>query len=161
VCAATGIVLGAIAGLVPGFPGCAVALLGLVAFASLTDFAVVPPGALLFAAGITGVGAVGQLGAPIATSRALGGSAGAATGAAVGAAVGALIPLPGASWVGAVLGAVTLGLVASRKELLAWVRGAVGAAGGCLVGIAADELAVLGIAAVLGVCDFVSRLPGR
>jgi hypothetical protein len=39
------------------------------------------------------------------------------------------------------------------------VRGVVGTAGGCLVGIVADEIAVLGIAAVLGVCDFVHRLP--
>ena len=33
-----GLLLGGLASFVPGFPGCAVALLGLVAFAGLTDF---------------------------------------------------------------------------------------------------------------------------
>ncbi|MEQ1565697.1 MAG: DUF456 family protein [Myxococcota bacterium] len=157
--ALVGIALGGVAGLVPGFPGCAVALLGLVGFASLTDFAVVPPSALVFAAGLTAVGSAAQLVGPVAASRALGGSAGAATGAAIGAALGAAVPLPGASWAGAVIGALSLGLVASRRELTRWVRGVVGATGGCLVGVAADELAVLGIAAVLGTCDFLAQLP--
>jgi uncharacterized protein YqgC (DUF456 family) len=160
VAAIGGILLGGVATVVPGFPGCAVALLGLVAFAGLTDFAVVDGPALLVAAGITVVGAVGQLTGPVVASRAAGGSAGAATGAAVGAAVGALVPMPGVSWALAVVGAATLGLVASRGAFVGWVRGLVGTAGGCAVGFAADALAVFGIAAVLGFADFWRTVGG-
>ncbi|MEZ4238980.1 MAG: hypothetical protein R3F59_23070 [Myxococcota bacterium] len=155
--AMAGVVLGGLATVVPGFPGCAVALLGLVAFAGLTGFEVVDPAALLVAAGIASVGAVAQLTAPVVASRALGGSAGAATGAAIGAAIGAVVPVPGVSWVLAIAGAATFGFVASRGAVVGWVRGLVGTAGGCVVGFAADAIAVLGIAAVLGLADFLHR----
>ncbi|MEQ1504797.1 MAG: hypothetical protein ABMB14_21350 [Myxococcota bacterium] len=158
-CAIGGLVLGGIASLVPGFPGCAVALLGLVAFASLTGFEIVDPVALLVATGITVVGAVAQLTGPVSASRAFGGSAGAATGAALGAAFGALIPAPGASWIAAIASAVVVGGLASRGALGGWVRGVLGTSGGCLVSVAADGLAVLGIGAVLGFADFLHALP--
>jgi uncharacterized protein YqgC (DUF456 family) len=158
-CALAGLILGGIAALVPGFPGCAVALLGLVAFAGLTDFVVVTPGALVVATGITVVGTVAQVTAPVVSSRAAGGSAGAATGAALGALLTAWIPVPGVSWVGAMLGALVLGFFGSRGEWIGWIRGLVGTAGGCLVAFAADGLAVLAIGAVLGFADFWSHLP--
>jgi uncharacterized protein YqgC (DUF456 family) len=158
VCAFAGLLLGGIASIVPGFPGCAVALLGLVAFAALTDFEVVTRGALLVAVGITVAGSIGQLTGPVAGSRALGGSAGAATGAAIGAALGAMIPVPGVSWVVALGGALTLGLWWSRRELGSWGRGVAGTAGGCLFGAAIDAIAVLGIGAVLGFADFWHEL---
>ena len=150
-----GLLLGGLASFVPGFPGCAVALLGLVAFAGLTDFEVVTGPALLVAAGITVAGAFGQVTGPVLAGRAAGGSAGVATGAALGAAFGALVPVPGAAWLGAVTGAVALGFVLSRGQWIAWVRGAVGTAGGCLVGWAADLVAVLAIGAVLGLAEFL------
>jgi uncharacterized protein YqgC (DUF456 family) len=155
-----GLVLGGVATVVPGFPGCAVALLGLVAFAGLTDFQVVDGPALIVASGITVAGALGQLMGPVAASRAVGGSAGAATGASVGAALGALVPMPGASWAMAVCGAATLGFLASRGAFVGWVRGVAGTAGGCVVGFAADAIAVLGIAAVLGFADFWRAVGG-
>jgi uncharacterized protein YqgC (DUF456 family) len=157
-CAIAGLVLGGIASIIPGFPGCAVALLGLVAFAAITDFQVVTQGALLLAVGITAAGALGQLTGPVASSRALGGSAGAATGAAIGAALGALIPVPGVSWAAALGGALALGLLWSRGELMSWGRGVAGTAGGCLFGAAIDAIAVLGIGAVLGFADFWHEL---
>ena len=158
-CALAGLVLGGLAALVPGFPGCAVALLGLVAFAGLTDFRIVTPEALVLATGITIVGAAAQITAPVLSGRAAGGSAGAATGAAIGAALTVWIPVPGAAWAGAVLGAVVLGFLASRGAWVAWVRGVVGTAGGCLVAFAADGIAVLAIGAVLGLADFYAHLP--
>lgn len=157
-CAAAGLALGALGALVPGFPGCAVALLGLVAFAAITGFSVVTGPALIVAGIITAVGVVGQLAGPVAAGRALGGSAGATTGAALGAILGALIPLPGLSWLAAILGACTLGLLASRRQLWGWIRGVIGTTGGCVVAIAADALAVLGNAAVLAIADFLHAL---
>lgn len=159
-CAIGGLVLGGVAALVPGFPGCAVALLGLVAFASATDFTIVDPWALAVAAGITVAGALGQLAGPVAGARATGGTAGAATGAALGAIAGAVIPVPGAAWVGAVTGAATLGFLASRGSFVGWVKGVVGTAGGCAVGIVADLVAVLGIGGVLGLADFLHAVRG-
>jgi uncharacterized protein YqgC (DUF456 family) len=158
-CALAGLVLGGIAAVIPGFPGCAIALLGLVAFAGLTDFTIVTPGALAVATGIAIVGAGAQLTAPVVSARAAGGSAGAATGAAVGAILAVWIPVPGAAWAGAVIGAVLIGFLASRGAWIAWLRGVVGTAGGCLVAFAADGLAVLGIGAVLALADFYARLP--
>lgn len=157
-CAGAGLVLGGVGALVPGFPGCAVALLGLVAFAGLTDLRVVGPGALLLGACVVVVGSFGQLVGPVAGGRAAGGTAGAATGAALGAAAGAFVPLPGAAWVGAVAGAVVIGLLSSRRELAGWVRGVVGTAGGCLVGALADLTAVIAIGAILGLADFLASL---
>lgn len=159
-CAIGGLLLGGIASLVPGLPGCAVALLGLVAFAGITGFEVIDPPALLVASAIAVAGALGKLTGPVLAARAAGGSAGAATGAAIGAMIGALVPVPGVSWALAVLGAVTLGLLASRGAFVAWVRGVIGTTGGCLVGLAADAIAVLGIGAVLGFADFWHTLHG-
>ncbi|HHO53158.1 MAG TPA: DUF456 family protein [Deltaproteobacteria bacterium] len=158
-CAVVGLALGALGALVPGFPGCAVALLGLVAFAAITGFSIVTQPALIVACGLTVAGMVGQIVAPISAGRALGGSAGAATGAALGALLGALIPLPGVSWLAAIVGACTLGLIASRGQLWGWIRGVIGTSGGCLVAVAADLLAVMGNAAVLALCDFLHALP--
>lgn len=158
VAALSGLVLGAAAALVPGFPGCAVALLGLVAFAALTDFRVVGPWALALAGLVTVAGSVGQVLAPVATGRAAGGTAGVASGATLGAIGGALLPLPGAAWLGAVIGGVTLGLLWSRGAFVGWVRGAVGTAGGCLYGAVIDLLAVLGVGAILGFADFLATL---
>lgn len=155
-----GLGLGAVAAFVPGFPGCAVALLGLVAFAALTDFRVVGPDALALGALITVVGALGQVVAPVATGRAAGGTAGVASGATLGAVLGALVPLPGASFVGAVAGAAALGWWWSRGAFVAWVRGLVGTAGGCLYGVVLDLLAVLAIGAVLGLADFLAAAAG-
>ncbi len=157
-CAIGGLLLGGLAAPVPGFPGCAVALLGLVAFAALSDFAIVTPPALLVATALTVAGVVLQLAAPATASRVLGGSAGAATGAAVGALVGVVVPIPGASLALAVLGAATLGLLGSTRELGGWLRGVLGTSSGCLVGLAADALAVLGVGAVLAISDFLHAL---
>lgn len=152
-CALGGIGLGALVALVPGLPGGAVALLGLVAFAAMSDFVVVPESALVVAALVALAGWAGQILAPVSASRAVGGSAGAATGAAVGAALGSVVPLPFVAWGGAVIGALTLGLIGSRRKLLGWLRGVMGTTSGCGLSIAADLLAVLGVAAVLAVCD--------
>lgn len=155
-CAIGGIGLGGLAVLVPGFPGCAVALLGLVAFAGLTDFTIVTQEALVLAAGITLAGAVVQLVGPALASRAMAGTAGAATGAALGAALGTLVPVPGFAWGAAIVGALVLGIAGGWKGVTAWIRGVVGAAGGCCVSAAADGLAVLGCGAVLGVADYLA-----
>lgn len=159
-CAMAGVVLGGAAALVPGFPGSAVALLGLVAFAGLTDFRIVPPAALVLGAVIVVVSAVGQLAGPVVAGRAAGGTAGAATGAALGAALGAVIPVPGASWAAAVAGAVLIGVLSSRKQVVRWVRGVVGTAAGCLAGVLVDLLGVLAIAALLGLSDFLALASG-
>nr|MBA2321285.1 hypothetical protein [Deltaproteobacteria bacterium] len=63
--------LGGLAAAVPGFPGCAIALLGLVAFAGLTDFQVLGPSALGLACAVVVVGAGAQLAAPVTGNRAL------------------------------------------------------------------------------------------
>jgi uncharacterized protein YqgC (DUF456 family) len=157
-CGLGGVVLGGAAVLVPGFPGCAVAFLGLVAFAGLTDFAIVTREALILAGGITLVGAVAQLAGPALASRALAGTAGAATGAVIGACVGVVIPVPGLGYGLAVLGAAIGGATASRRHVIAWLRGTVGAAGGCCVAAAVDALAVLGCAAVLAIADFANTV---
>ena len=69
--------------------------------------------------------------------------------------MGALVPVPGAAWFCAVSGAVVLGFVLSRGQWIGWLRGAIGTAGGCLVGWAADLVAVLAIGAVLGLAEFL------
>lgn len=157
-CAVLGVVLGGIAAFVPGFPGAAVALLGAVAFAAITDFRVVPPPALAFATAIAVVATGVQLLAPVSASRAAGGTAGAATGAALGAIVGAFVPLPAASAALAIAGAVVLGAFGARRQTLAWIRGVGGAASGCMVGIAADLVAVVAIAAILALADFAAAV---
>ena len=155
-----GIGLGAVSAFVPGFPGCAVALLGLVAFAALTQFTIVGPGALSCAALVTVIGALGQVAAPVASGRAAGGTAGVASGATLGAVVGAFVPLPGAAWLGAVAGAAVFGFLWSRGAFTRWVRGVVGVGGGCLYGVALDLVAVLGVGAVLGLADFLHTAKG-
>ena len=79
--ALAGLGLGGVLAVVPGFPGCAVSLLGVVAFAALTDFSRLPPEGLVVAAWITLFGALCQLAAPEWTSRAVGVAAGVETGA--------------------------------------------------------------------------------
>lgn len=160
-CALGGLSLGGLVVWVPGLPGSAIGLLGLVAFAGLTDFTVVPRSAVLVAALFVVAGTVGQLTGPVSAGRALGGSAGAATGAAVGAVLGSLIPLPLVAWLFALLGALTLGLVASRRELVGWLRGVLGTATGCLASVAADGVALLGVGGVLAVCDVMASAGAR
>ncbi len=159
-CAIGGLGLGGVAAWVPGFPGCAVALVGLVGFAGLTDFEVVGPPALVLAGGITIAGVFAQLMGPVVAGRAAGGSAGAATGAALGALLGVLVPVPGLAWVTAILGAAILGVTLSRAQVLAWLRGVAGTAGGCVVGVAADLVAVMALGAILAVADFAHALQG-
>ena len=142
------------ASLIPGFPGSAVALLGLVCFGALTDFSILTEEALVLATIIAIIGSVGQVMGPALGSRALGGASGAATGAAVGAAMGALVPIPGALWIGGVIGAIFIGIVASRRELIAWMKGVIGAVGGCAVSVLIDFLAVLAQAGILAIADF-------
>ena len=154
-CVIAGFVLGSVGVCVPGFPGSAVGLLGLAAFAGLTEFEVVPRPALLVAALCVVAGSLGQLLGPVAAGRAFGGSAGAATGAVVGVGLGSLVPVPGAAWLGAVVGASTLGLLGSRRELGAWVRGVVGTSSGCMVGMAADGVALLAVGAVFAICEMM------
>lgn len=156
--ALAGITLGGAAALIPGFPGSAVALLGLVAFAGMTDFAVVDERALVVGALICVASAVAQVASPAIAGRAAGGTAGAATGAAVGGALGALVPLPGASFGAGLVGAVLLGVVFSREGVIKTVRGMVGAASGCALAVAVDLLAVLAIAAILALSEFATRL---
>lgn len=153
-----GLLLGAFAALVPGFPGSAVALLGLVAFAGLTDFRIVTQEALVLAVLIALAGALAQVAAPVIASRAAGGTAGVATGAALGAVLGSLVPLPGASWIAAVLGAVLLGVLGAREGVIRTVRGILGATGGCFVAVAVDFVSVLGVGAVLALAEFAQRL---
>jgi len=154
-CASAGLVLGLGAVFVPGFPGSAVALLGLVAFAGLTGFEIVTREALVLATVIAAAGALGQVLGPALSSRALAGSAGAATGAAVGAALGTLVPIPGVAWGAALVGAILLGGSLSWKGVREWLRGVVGAAGGCCLSGVIDGVAVLGVGAVLGLADFL------
>jgi hypothetical protein len=137
-----------------------VALLGLVAFAGLTDFQVVGPGALACAALVTVVGAFGQVVAPVATGRAAGGTAGVASGATLGAIAGAFVPIPGAALAGAILGAALLGFFWSRGAFTRWLRGLVGTAGGCFYGVVLDLVAVLGVGAILGLADFLRAARG-
>ena len=151
-----GLLLGAVVVWIPGVPGCAIGLLGLVAFAALTDFAVVPPEALVVGVLLVVGGSVGQIAAPVASGRAVGGSAGAATGGALGALLGSVVPLPGAAWALAIGGAATLGLLGSRGAVVAWMRGVVGTVSGCLVAAIADAVALLGIGAILAVCDLLA-----
>ncbi|MBT3218646.1 MAG: DUF456 family protein [Proteobacteria bacterium] len=157
-CAVGGLFLGGLGALVPGFPGSAVALLGLVAFAALTGFEIVTQEALVLATLVAGAGAVGQLLAPMVGSRLLGGTAGAATGAALGAAVGAIFPIPGMGWLLALICALVLGLITQSKTWVQKFRGAVGVFSGCLVSMAADLAAVLGVGAILAVADFLSAI---
>jgi uncharacterized protein YqgC (DUF456 family) len=154
-CAMCGFLLGGVLALVPGFPGCAVSLLGVIAFGALTDFRTLPPQAMALAALFTLLGAVSQLAAPAWSSRAMGGAAGVATGAIVGAALGVMIPMPGAAWVISVLCGAAFGLVAGREGATKWIRGVLGAAGGCVTGAALDLLATLALAALLAFADFL------
>lgn len=158
-CAWVGIALGGAAILVPGFPGCVVAFLGLAAFAGITDFAIITREGLVLAGGLTVVGALGQLAGPALASRALSGSAGAATGAVIGACLGLFVPVPGVGYGLALAGAALGGVVGSDRRVVAWLKGVVGAAGGCCVAAAVDGLGVLGCAAVLAISDFVAHLP--
>ena len=155
-CAITGLGLGAMASLVPGFPGSAVALLGLVCFAGLTDFTVLGEEALVLATVIAIFASVGQIAGPAVGSRSMGGTAGVATGAALGAVIGTFIPVPGAAWVCAVLLGAGLGIVATRKSVLSWLRGVVGAAGGCCVSAGIDFLAVLALGGILAISDYMA-----
>jgi len=155
-----GLGLGALASVVPGFPGCAVALLGLAAFAGMTDFAIVSREALAAGAAITAVGAGAQWLAPITTNRALGGSAGSATGAALGVVVGVWVPLPGAAWSLAVGGALLGAAVGLRQGLASGARGVAGTAAGCLTGVAMDFAAVVALAGLLAACDWQAALGG-
>lgn len=155
-CALAGMVLGGMLAPVPGFPGCAVAYLGLVAFAGLTDFHPLPVEGLWIGLAVVIVASLAQLMAPAVTSRATGGAAGAATGAAIGAALGVVVPMPGAAWVGSLLGALMGGVALSRKGLVDWLRGVFGAAGGCVTGAVIDGLAILGLGALLGIADFAA-----
>ena len=151
-CAIVGLGLGLALVPVPGLPGSAVALLGLVAFAALTEFEPVGKEALVIAAALAMTGAAGQLlGAPMA-GRGLGGGGGAATGAALGAALGVFLPVPGAIMAVAICGAVA-GAVLGGGPLTERVRGVSGAAAGCVVAAAWDLLGVLGVGAVLAVAD--------
>jgi uncharacterized protein YqgC (DUF456 family) len=150
--------LGAITALIPGFPGSVIALIGAVAFASLTGWRIVPPDALGVAALIALGGTIAQLAAPALLSRATGGTAGAATGAVVGAGLGALIPVPGMPYLTAVLGAAVGGAVGGSERTLGRIRGVIGAASGCGLAVAADLCAVTGIASVLAVCAFAARI---
>lgn len=150
--------LGAVTALIPGFPGSVVALIGAIAFAALTEWRIVPPTALGVAALIALGGTVAQLAAPALLSRATGGTAGAATGAVLGAGIGALIPVPGMPYLTAVIGAALGGAVGGSERTLGRIRGAVGAASGCGLAVAADLCAVTGIASVLALCAFAARI---
>jgi uncharacterized protein YqgC (DUF456 family) len=156
--ASAAFVLGGVAAFVPGFPGSAVALIGLVAFAGLTDFRIVDEYALLVGALVCLGSTLAQIASPAVASRAAGGTAGAASGAAIGAVLGALVPLPGAAFFGGVAGSVVLGVLFSREGVVNALRGMIGALGGCAVAIAVDLLAVLGIAAILAVAVFATRI---
>ena len=151
-------VLGGIAALIPGFPGSAVALIGLVAFAGLTDFAIVNEYALLVGGLLCLGSTVAQVASPAVASRAAGGTAGAASGAALGAVLGALIPFPGATFGGGVVGAILLGVMFSREGVVNTLRGIVGATSGCALAIAVDLLAVLALAGILAISVFAARL---
>jgi len=155
VTALSGFALGGLLSVVPGFPGCAVSLLGVVAFAGLTDFEVLPREALPLAAGVTLVGALAQVAAPAITSRALGGAAGSATGAALGACLGVMAPVPGLGWLLALVGAIVGGVVGHREGWRAWLRGWVGSAAGCATGTVIDLLATMGLGALLALADFL------
>ncbi len=157
-CAIGGMVLGGLLAPVPGFPGCAVAYLGLVAFAGLTDFGILPAEGLWIGLGGVMVATLVQLLAPAVTSRATGGAAGAATGAAVGATVGLVMPLPGAGWLASLVGALIGGVALSRKGLVEHLRALVGTAGGCLTGAVVDVVAILGLATLLAVADLAATL---
>ena len=149
-----GIGLGGMAALIPGFPGAAVALLGVVAFAAITDWQIVNGPALLLCGLVALASAVAQVAAPAVTSRALGGTAGAATGAALGAMIGAFVPIPGAPLFGGILGSIALGALGAREGVLKSLRGVIGAAGGCAWAVAVDLLAVLAIASILAIAAF-------
>ena len=53
------------------------------------------------------------------------------------------------------MGAALLGGALSYRGILAWIRGIVGAATGCLVAASFDALAVLGVGAILAIADFM------
>jgi uncharacterized protein YqgC (DUF456 family) len=142
------------ASLIPGFPGSAVALLGLVCFGALTDFSILTEEALVLATVFAALGSLGQVAGPALSSRAFGGASGAATGAALGASIGSLVPIPGMLWVGGLLGAALFGITLTRHSVITWLRGVIGAAGGCVVSAGIDFVAVLAQAAILAIADF-------
>ncbi len=156
--ALTGVALGGMAAWIPGFPGSVITLLGAIAFAAITDWAIVPPNAIGVAAMLALAATIGQLAAPALLSRATGGTAGAATGALIGAALGAMVPVPGLAYATAIVGAVAGGAVGGSERTLGRVRGALGAASGCGLAIAIDLCAVTGIASILAICSFTARL---
>jgi hypothetical protein len=60
--------------------------------------------------------------------------------------------------VAGIVGAIALGLLASREGVLRTLRGIVGALGGCLLAVAVDFVAVLGIASILALASFWAAL---
>ena len=146
------LLLALLAAFVPGFPGTAIALLGVVAYAELDGPGGVGHDAQTVSAMFALAGLVGQLAGPVLSVRAAGGPAGAATGAGLGAIIGALTLFPGAPWLLAVVGALLCAIVGSKgAPWLARVRAPVGATAGCLIAILSDLIAVLAIAGVLAV----------
>ncbi len=146
------LLLGLLASFVPGFPGSAIALLGVVAYAELDGPGGVGPDAQRVAAMIALAGVGGQWVGPVLSVRAAGGPAGAATGAGLGAVIGALTLVPGVPWALAVVGAVIGAVVGSAGAPWgARVRGPIGAGAGCVIAVLCDLIAVLGIAGVLAV----------
>lgn len=158
-CALGGMVLGGLLAPVPGFPGCAVAYLGVVAYAGLTDFRTLPVPALWIGLALVVVATLAQLVAPAVTSRATGGAAGAATGAALGATVGLIAPVPVVAWVASLLGALVGGFALSRRGFVDLLRGLVGTAGGCVTGAVVDGVAILGLASLVAIGDLAAVLP--
>ena len=153
-CALAGLLLGGFGALIPGFPGSAVALLGLVSFAAITDFTILGPEALLLATLIAVAGVIAQLLSPVISARAAGGTAGVATGAAIGVLIGAFVPFPAAPLVFGWIGAILLGILGVREGVVSTLRGWVGVSSGCLVAVGADLVAVLALGAILAVADF-------
>lgn len=151
--------LGGLLAPVPGFPGCAVAYLGVVAYAGLTDFRTLPIPALWIGLALVVVATLAQLVAPAVTSRATGGAAGAATGAALGATVGLIAPVPAVAWVASLAGALVGGFALSRRGIVDLVRGMVGTAGGCVTGAVIDGVAILALASLVAIGDLAAVLP--
>jgi uncharacterized protein YqgC (DUF456 family) len=153
--ASLGLVLGLLGALVPGFPGAAVALSGVAAYAALTGFEVVTEDALLLAALLALAGGFAQGLAPVWGLRLLSRASGAATGAAAGAALGLLSPLPLGAIVLGTLGSL-VGIVVGRGGFASRVAALGGVVGAVTVAVVVDLLAVLGIGAVLGVSQFLA-----
>ncbi|MFT7520461.1 MAG: hypothetical protein ACI9MC_002607 [Kiritimatiellia bacterium] len=56
------------------------------------------------------------------------------------------------------VGALLLGAVLSREGVVSWMRGVLGATGGCCVSALADLVAVLALGGLLAVADYLSHL---